>query len=796
MQTAQKKLITTLIFVIISVTSTYAQKKITLSGKITDDQSGEVLVGATLLCMGSDTIGTTTDINGYYQLSIIPGKYNIKVSYVGYKTTTNQLEIKSNTTKNFKLEAEAVSVGEVEVQAEASDKNVKSVEMSTVSLSGKTIKQLPVIFGETDVLKSITLLPGIKSGGEGNTGFYVRGGGPDQNLVLLDEAVVYNASHLLGFFSVFNGDAVENVEVVKGGMPANYGGRLSSIVNVGMKEGDVYKTRVTGGIGLISSRLQIEGPIQKEKSSFVVSARRTYGDVLARPFLADSIKGNSLYFYDLNAKLTFNLGPKDRLYFIGYMGRDVFRFVNNRVNRFTFSVNWGNKIAGVRWNHTYNSKLASNLSVIYNDYDLRSTADFLSASINVYSGLRDVTAKLDYFYAHDKKLKVKYGTQYIYHTFIPGILSLQQSGVNINETINRQFAHEGAGYVSADYEASPRIYINAGLRYSMFDQVGPYEQPLFDELGAPTGETVKYKKGESIKLWHGAEPRFSFRYSIDATTSLKGSYTRTLQYIHLATSSSATLPTDLWVPSSKLVKPQIADQVAVGLFKNFKKDEYETSIEAYYKPMQNQIEFKPGAQLFFNQNLENEMVFGKGLSYGVEFLIKKTRGKTTGWIGYTWSKTTRTFNEFNYGNPYYYRYDRRHDISVVVTHQINKKWNANFVFVYGSGNVLTLPQQRMTYNFGLSTQSPLPYFNIVDRYVDIANFRMPAYHRADVSFNYTPKPDSKKYQSSWNFSIYNLYSRANPYFIYFDPDVTSQTVKARMVYLFPIIPSVTWNFKF
>lgn len=434
MQTAQKKLITTIILVIISVTSTYAQKKLTLSGKITDDQSGEVLVGATLLCMGSDTIGTTTDINGYYQLSITPGKYNIKVSYVGYKTTTNQLEIKSNTTKNFKLEAEAVNVGEVEVQAEASDKNVKSVEMSTVSLSGKTIKQLPVIFGETDVLKSITLLPGIKSGGEGNTGFYVRGGGPDQNLVLLDEAVVYNASHLLGFFSVFNGDAVENVEVVKGGMPANYGGRLSSIVNVGMKEGDVYKTRVTGGIGLISSRLQIEGPIQKEKSSFVVSARRTYGDVLARPFLADSIKGNSLYFYDLNAKLTFNLGPKDRLYFIGYMGRDVFRFVNNRVNRFTFSVNWGNKIAGVRWNHTYNSKLTSNLSVIYNDYDLRSTADFLSASINVYSGLRDVTAKLDYFYAHDKKLKVKYGTQYIYHTFIPGILSLQQSGVNINST--------------------------------------------------------------------------------------------------------------------------------------------------------------------------------------------------------------------------------------------------------------------------------------------------------------------------------------------------------------------------
>lgn len=796
MKTIYKRLL--VLFYLLSATYTigYAQAKFILSGKITDASSGETLIGATVINKANVKEGATTDEKGYYKVFLATGTYTFSVSYIGYETQEVQITISGNTTKNFQLSSSAVNVGEVVVKGEASDKNVKSIEMSKVELSGKTIKQLPVIFGETDVLKTITLLPGIKSGGEGNTGFYVRGGGPDQNLVLLDEAVVYNASHLLGFFSVFNGDAVEDVEVIKGGMPANYGGRLSSIVSVGMKEGDKNKYRVNGGIGLISSRLQLEGPIQKEKSSFVVSARRTYGDVLARPFLADSLKQNQLYFYDVNAKLTFNVSPKDRIYVTGYLGRDVFRFVNNRVNKFTFRVSWGNRIAAVKWNHVYSSKLTSNVSLTYNDFDLKSDAEFLSGTINVFSGLRDVTGKVDYIYIPNKRTKIKYGSQYIYHTFIPGILSVQQSGANINSEINRQFAHEGAVYVSADYEASTRWFFNFGLRYSGFDQVGPYKQPLFDELGAPTGEFKEYKRGQSIKLWHGAEPRFSFRYSINSTTSVKGSYTRTLQYLHLATSSSATLPTDLWVPSSRLVKPQVADQVAVGLFKNFKDDTYETSIETYYKPMQNQIEFKPGADLFFNQNLENEMVFGQGLSYGVEFFVKKAKGRTTGWIGYTWSKTTRTFDIFNNGNPYYYRYDRRHDISIVLSHQISKKWNFNFVFVYGSGNVLTLPQQRFTYNFGVSPQQPMPFFNIIDRYVDIANFRMPAYHRADVSFNYTPKPDAKKYQSSWNFSIYNLYSRANPYFIYFDPDVSTQTVKARMVYLFPIIPSVTWNFKF
>ncbi|HYG14341.1 MAG TPA: TonB-dependent receptor, partial [Bacteroidia bacterium] len=601
-----------------------AQDRVLLSGRVTDDATGETLIGATIINADSVTQGTTTDIDGNYKLYLKPGIYKIRISYIGYKTHELELELKTNTTRNFKLETEAVAVDEVIINAEASDKNVKSIEMSRMELTGKTIKQLPVVFGETDVLKSITLLPGIKSGGEGSTGFYVRGGGPDQNLVLLDDAVVYNASHLLGFFSVFNGDVVDNVEVIKGGMPANYGGRLSSIVNVGMREGDRNKFKVNGGVGLISSRLMLEGPIQREKSSFIISARRTYGDVIARPFLADSIKGNSLYFYDMNAKLSFVLGKKDRLYFTGYWGRDVFRFVNNRVNKFTFTVNWGNRIASVRWNHTYSSRLVSNLSVTYNDYDLKSTAEFYNAQASVYSGLRDVTTKHDYVYIPNKELKVKFGALYINHTFIPGILSAQQSGININQTINRQFAHEGAGYVSVDYEPFTRWFFNAGLRYSVFDQVGPYKQPIYDELGTATGNYVEYKKGTSIKLWHGAEPRFSFRYSVDASTSVKGSYTRTLQYLHLATSSSATLPTDLWVPSSRLVKPQVADQVALGLFKNFKKDEYETSIEAYYKPMQNQIEFKPGAQLFFNQNLENEMVFGSGLSYGVEFFIKKT----------------------------------------------------------------------------------------------------------------------------------------------------------------------------
>jgi hypothetical protein len=787
---------TVLFALLLGLTLTSFSQEFILSGKITDVETGESLIGASVLNINNNKQYGTANLKGYYQIFLEKGTYTFKVSYVGYETQNIEVVVEGNTTQNFQLKSTAVDVGEVVIKGKAADNNVKGIEMSKVELSAKTIKKLPVIFGEMDVLKTITLMPGIKSGGEGNTGFYVRGGGPDQNLVLLDGAVVYNASHLLGFFSVFNGDAVEDIEVIKGGMPANYGGRLSSIVSVGMREGDKYKYRANGGVGLISSRIQAEGPIQKGKSSFIVSARRTYGDAVARPFLADSLKENALYFYDLNAKLTFNLSPKDRLYFTGYLGRDVFRFVNNRVNRFVFEVGWGNRIASARWNRIYNSKLSSNVSVTYNDFELGSSAEFASGSLNVFSGLRDITGKADYVYIPNNKGKIKFGGQYIYHTFIPGILSAKQSGVDINTEINRQFAHEGAAYVSLDYELSTKWFINVGIRYSAFDQVGPYNQPLFDDFGAPTGEVLAYPKGESIQLWHGAEPRFTFRYIITPTTSIKGSYTRTLQYLHLATSSSATLPTDLWVPSSRLVKPQVADQVALGVFKNFKDDTYETSVEGYYKPMQNQIEFKPGAQLFFNQNLENEMVFGQGLSYGVEVLLKKVKGKTTGWIGYTLSKTTRTFDAFNNGDPYFYRYDRRHDVSLVVSHKINKKWDFNFVFVYGTGNVLTLPQQRFTYNIGISPQVPAPFFNTIDRYVDIANYRVPAYHRADISFNFTPNPKAKKFKSTWNFSIYNLYSRANPYFIYFDPDISTQTVKARMVYLFPIIPSVTWNFKF
>jgi hypothetical protein len=767
----------------------------TINGFVKDSTTGEVLVGAIIKTIDGKK-GAATDVKGYYKIDLTAGVYTIQITYLGYITQQRTISVSTQDINlNFSLSSNAVSTKEAVITGERNNKNVTSTEMSRVELSGEQVKTLPVIFGEPDVLKAITLLPGIKSGGEGGTGFYVRGGGPDQNLILMDDAVIYNASHLLGFLSVFNTDAVRNVEVIKGGMPANYGGRLSSILNVNLREGDEQKYKVNGGIGLISSRIMAEGPIQKGKSAFMVAARRTYIDALVKPFLTEEQKANGYYFYDFNAKAHIHLNDKNKLSFSGYYGRDIFNFRSPTNQLVKFQVGWGNAAASLKWFHSFNKNFYSNTIFIYNRYDLNNQFEFGENGFKLSSGLEDLNVKQDFYFTPNKNHSIKFGGQYIYHTFTPGIATGQVGTITIDESINKQYAHEWALYAMDEFKLGKRLTFNAGLRAVFFTQVGPYTERIFDSEGIEIGEGKTYNKGDVIVTYPGIEPRLAGTLLLNSNTSVKASFTRTYQFLHLATTSGAQFPADLWVPSSKLVKPQLAYQYALGVFKNFNENLYETSIEAYYKPMYNQIEFKPGANLFFNQNLENEMIFGEGLSYGVEFFAKKKFGKLTGWVGYTWSRSTRQFDELNQGKSYFFRYDRTHDISLVASYQFNKKWSGTLVFVYGTGNAATLPTSRFAYRPGYDIIENEPKFTFVDVYDKINDFRLPAYHRMDVSFTYLQK-QTQKFESSWNFSIYNVYNRANPYFIYFVPDIEEMRVKAYMVYLFPILPSVAWNFKF
>lgn len=762
---------------------------------VKDSASGEPLIGATVRIDEGKT-GLATDAKGTFALKLSEGQHTFTVSYLGYQTKTFTYQISTSAIRvTILLPPQSIQTREAVVRADRTNKNVVSTEMSRVELTGEQIKALPVIFGEPDVLKAITLLPGIKSGGEGGTGFYVRGGGPDQNLVLMDDAVIYNPSHLLGFLSVFNTDAVRNIEIIKGGMPANYGGRLSSILNVSMREGNDKKYQVNGGVGLISSRLSVEGPIKKNKSAFMIAGRRTYIDALVQPFLPKEQQGNGYYFYDFNAKAHWNFNENNKLVFSGYFGRDIFGFQSPTNQLVKFNVGWGNAMASLKWYHRFNQNFYVNTIAVYNRFDLNNTFEFGNNGFELSSGLNDWNIKQDYYFNPNKKHSIKFGWQYIWHTFTPGIATGQVGTITINEKINNQFAHEGAVYLLDEFKLGNRTTINAGLRTVFFTQVGPYTEKLFDDQDVEVGEGRTYNGGEPIVTYPGFEPRLALTYLFNTSTSFKASFNRTYQFLHLATTSGAQFPADLWVPSSRVVKPQLAYQYAIGLYKNFKENEYETSIEAYYKPMYNQIEFRPGANLFFNQNLENEMVFGQGLSYGVELFAKKKFGRLTGWFGYTWSRTTRQFDELNQGRPFFFRYDRTHDMSIVVSYQLNKKWNANAVFVYGTGNAATLPTARYTFQPGFDLITGEPKITFIDLYDRINDFRLPAYHRLDVSFTYLQK-QTDKFESSWNFSIYNLYNRANPYFIYFVPDIEAQKVRAFMVYLFPILPSVAWNFKF
>lgn len=769
--------------------SSFSQEKHTLSGYVRDSLSRETLIGATISVKGGSK-GVNSNTYGFFSLTLPAGKYTLVSSFVGYLPFEFEVNLNGDVEVDLALLAKSSLSQEIVISSKRRDANVKNAQMGRIDLSMNKIRSLPVIFGEVDPLKALQLLPGVRNAGEGNSGLYVRGGGPDQNLILLDDAVVYNPGHLFGFFSVFNGDAIKNVSLIKGGMPAQYGGRLSSVLDISMKDGNMQEFHTEGGIGTIASRVTLEGPIAKDKASFMVSGRRTYIDVLAKPFVpkSSSFYGSGYFFYDLNMKMNYVVSKKDRLYLSGYFGRDVFDFRNSERSLNVY-IPWGNSTGTMRWNHVFNRKLFANTTLLYNDYKFAFSAKQDNFDVTLNSGIRDIGLKSDLDFYASTKHKLRFGAQYTYHRFTPSVVTGRQDTV-VFEPNNAQakFAHEIGVYAQDDWEISDKLKVNAGLRFSGFQQIGPYTAYQTDADGNKLDSTV-YSSGNKIRNYGGLEPRVTARYALDDQNSVKLSASRNLQYIHLVSNSGSTLPTDVWVPSTLRVKPQVSWQYAAGYFRNFSDNMFETSVELYYKTMDNQIEYREGYTPSI-RDPEEEFVFGRGWSYGAEFYINKARGKLTGWIGYTLSYTWRKFPELNGGEKYPAKYDRRHDLSVVGIYEFSPKWKASGVFVYATGNSITLPERFYLIEGVLAQQ-----FSSINQY------RMAPYHRLDFSATYTPKPYSKKkFKCSWVFSIYNTYSRMNPYFIYFDQegsavDGTLQ-VKAKQVSLFPIIPSVTWNFKF
>lgn len=776
------------ILAILYTLTTLAQKKVTVSGYMRDGSSGEALIAATVFVKELG-VGAQTNNYGFYSVSVPAGSYTFIYSYVGFATQTMTLNLVENKVLDLEMQ-NLTTMKELEITSERQDKNVQSTNMGTITLSAQTVKKLPVIFGEADILKTLQLMPGVQSAGEGNSGFYVRGGGPDQNLILLDDAVVYNTGHLFGFFSVFNTDALNNVTLIKGGMPAKYGGRLSSVVDVSMKEGNMKEYHAEGGIGLIASRLTLEGPIKKEKGSFMLSGRRTYIDALIKPFAKGALKNSGYFFYDANLKANYKLSDKDRVYASGYFGRDKFKFAGESGN-FSADIPWGNSTATLRWNHLFNNRLFLNTTAVYNDYQFAFGAKQGDFNVKLSSGVRDYNGKidLDYFSAFNHNFKA--GLAYTHHKFIPNQVSGSSGTVELkpNNALIK-YAHEVGAYVMDEFDPFKWLKVNAGIRYSGFGHIGPYTSYTTNPLGQRTDSTV-YANGEVVQTYGGWEPRLNMRFEINEQSSIKAAVTKTYQYIHLVSNNGSTLPTDLWVPSTLIVRPQQSWQYSAGYFRNFMDNKLETSIEVYYKDMKNQVEYRQGYTPNTLQDPELDFVFGNGEAYGAEFFVNKTKGKFTGWVGYTLAWTYRKFPALNNGNRFPAKYDRRHDLSIVGSYEASKRWTFSTVFVYGSGNAITLPT-----NYYFISQAVVP------EYSELNAYRLFAYHRLDFSAVLTPqrqKIKKKRWESSWAFSVYNVYSRQNPYFLYVDTkgDLTQGVeTSVKQVSIFPILPSITYNFRF
>lgn len=758
--------------------------KVTLSGYIRDAADGEALIGASVYIKELQT-GTISNTYGFFSLSIPEGNYTLTFSYIGYQSQTQEIELRQSKTFNIELLTEDVALEEIVISADRPDANVENVEMSTNVVSMTEVKQIPQLLGEADVIRSIQLLPGITTVGEGATGFNVRGGNIDENLILLDEAPVFSSSHLFGFFSVFNADAVKDVKIYKGGIPAYYGGRLSSVLDVRQKEGNMKEFGGEGGIGLISSRLLLEAPLQKDKSSFMIAGRRSYFDLFTRFSSDEDLKNTTLYFYDLNAKVNYIINDKNRIYLSGYFGRDVFG-----LNEFGFD--WGNATATLRWNRVINSKLFANFTAVYSDYKYTLGSESDTESFDWISNIFNTNIKADFSYYINPNNTLEFGLNALYYKFKPGNVEVRRlNEEDINFDLESERALEPAVYISNEQKISDRLSVQYGLRYSWFYNIGRGTVYLYGESPRNKNnitDTLQYGSGEIIKSYEALEPRISGKFTLTPGSSIKASYNRMAQYLHLVSNTTAALPFDVWTPAGPFVKPARVDQFTLGYFRNFRDNSLEFSAEVYYKNYQDLLDYKDGAELLANQTLETELLSGNGRAFGLELLLRKQTGRLTGWIGYTLSRTERKVPGINNDEYYPSNYDKPHDITVVASYELNQKWTVSANLSVMSGRPITYPNARYEID-GI----------IVPNFDNRNGARVPVYHRLDLSATYEkPQKPGRKWQSSWSFGIYNVYSRRNTFSIYFrqNEDISTKTEAVRYSIFGTAIPSVTYNFKF
>jgi hypothetical protein len=766
-----------LILLLLLTLPSIAQQKYTISGSIKSKVNGETLIGATIRVSGGG--GTTTNEYGFYSLTLPKGSHTLEFSAMGLQIRLMELQLRKDTIINISLEDATVSLNTFTVTGNSTKRNISNTQMGLERLTTKEMKHVPVLLGEKDALKVIQLLPGIKSAGEGNSGMFVRGGAADQNLILLDEAPVYNASHLLGFFSTFNSDAIKDIAVYKGGMPAQYGGRLSSVLDIKMNDGNNQDYNVSGGIGLISAKLNVEGPLQKDKSSFLITGRRTYADMFLKLSSDSSMKGNSLYFYDLNAKLNYELGDKDKLYLSGYFGKD-----NLKVGQ-QFGLQWGNTTGTLRWNHVFNNKLFSNTSLIYSNYDYTISINNNSTQADIYSKIRDYNLKEELQWYPAANHNIRFGFNAIYHTITPGQVTTPE-GSQINaRTLEDRFSLDNAIYATDNWKVSDKLSVTYGFRLSAFSILGKGDFFNIDKAGNIV-DTLHYNSGDVVKTYLNLEPRLAFSYKLNAISSVKASYVRNTQNLHLISNSTTTSPTDKWVASTNIIKPEISDQVALGYYKDLLDARYELTVETYYKFMQHQIDYRDGANINSVSNaIEKELLFGKGRAYGVEWLFKKTSGRLNGWISYTLSKTERKIDGINSNEWYNARQDRTHDIAIVAVYQLSPKLTLSANWIYYTGDAVTFPAGK----YQIDGQTVYYYTGRNDH-------RMPSYHRLDVGATLQLKK-RKRWSSELAFSLYNAYGRENAYTIQFEESKTNanKTVAVQTA-LFKYIPSISYNFKF
>ena len=753
------------------ISSVNAQSTVVVSGSVRDKQTGESLIKAVVRIQELPNAGIISNEYGFYSLSLPKGNYSVVVSQVGYETLVQKIKLDSSITINFSLQTKNV-LKEVVVESSRKNDNLTKAQMGTETINMSAISKVPVIFGEKDLLKTIQLLPGVKSAGEGNSGFFVRGGGADQNLILLDEAPVYNATHLLGFFSTFNSDAIKDATIIKGNSPSQYGGRLSSVLDVKMKEGNNQNYTVNGGIGLISSKVSIEGPLQKNKSSFILSGRRTYADVFLKA--TEKFKDNILYFYDLNAKANYQINAKNKIYVSGYFGRDELGLGQD------FGIDWGNKTGTIRWNKIISNKLFLNTSFIYSDYNYNVKLKNGETNFNINSEIKDVNLKQDYTLYTNTQNTLRFGFNTILHNIKPSTFS----GTVIN-SVSKEGRNglENAVYLTNNYKATNQLTIDYGMRLSMYTLMGGDVYNIYQN--GVVSSSIKLAPSSFGKTYANLEPRITTNFRIDDEKSIKAGYARNVQHLHLLSNSVASSPSDQWIGNSYNIKPEIADQISVGYVTKVFKNNFEFTTEAYYKNLQNQIDYKDGAEINTVSDVESVLLYGIGRAYGLELLLKKKEGRLTGWIGYTLSKTERKIEGINGNNWYNARQDRTHDISVVGIYDLNDRWSLSGVFVYNTGDAVTYP----TGKYNLQGQTLYQYA------ARNAN-RMPAYHRLDFSATYE-KNKTKRMHGSWNFSLYNVYGRENAYRISFkdDPNDPTRTQIIRTA-LFKWVPSVTYQFKF